>query len=340
MDQLPKTRNVLIDTDVDFDDYMAMLYLLKHPDINVEGITVTGTGDVHLTPGVSNVSNMLTLLADNQALTIPVASGAKAPMIYSNTFPGAERDAANNHYSAPFSGTNPNTPHDDALVFLRDYLINCETPVTVLCIGGGSNWGRLFVAAKTDSELRKALDEKVERIVMMGGNLLPRYVSPGAEGNIQPTMQPLPYYTNKVAEWNIFVDPLGAEEIFAGGVPITLVTLNATSQVPITTEFVANLAEIDNPVANFLSQVLKSDTVVNGIDKYLDFWDPLAACVLVDPTLISTEKFNLRVEQELDVESDKSGMLIIDESNGYSIDVSLTANTDKVYQEFLAIIAL
>lgn len=330
---------VLIDTDADFDDYMAMLYLLKHPAIDVTGITVTGTGDVHLTPGVSNVSNMLTLLDNSDALKIPVARGAKAPMIYSNTFPGDAREAANVHYDAPFPANNPNATLDDAQAFLRNYFINSHAPTTLLCIGGGSNWGRLFDSAKTDPELRAALDKNLEHIVMMGGNLLPEFVTPGAEGNIQPTLQPNPYYTNKVAEWNIFVDVRGAQEIFASGIPITLVALNATSQVPITQEFVAQLATINNPVATFLTQVLESSTIKDGIGAYLDFWDPLAACVITNPELVTTQSFSIRVEQELDEENDKSGMIIVDQKNGYPVQVALTANAGAVYSTFLEIIA-
>lgn len=336
---MKKKIRVLIDTDADFDDYMAMLYLLKHPAIEVTGITVTGTGDVHLTPGVSNVSNMLTLLDNSAALKIPVARGAKAPMIYSNTFPGDAREAANVHYDAPFPANNPNATLDDAQAFLRDYFINSDTPTTLLCIGGGSNWGRLFDSAKTDPKLRAALDKNLEHIVMMGGNLLPEFVSPGAEGNIQPTLQPNPYYTNKVAEWNIFVDVRGAQEIFAGGIPITLVALNATSQVPITQEFVAQLATINNPVATFLTQVLESSTIKGGIGAYLDFWDPLAACVITNPELVTTQAFSIRVEQELDEENDKSGMIIVDQQNGYPVQVALTANASAVYSTFLEIIA-
>jgi pyrimidine-specific ribonucleoside hydrolase len=330
---------VLIDTDADFDDYMAMLYLLKHPAIEVTGITVTGTGDAHLTPGVTNVSNMLTLLGNSNALKIPVARGAKAPMIYSNTFPGDARDAANAHYDAPFPGKNPTAPLHDAQAFLRNYFINSDEPTTLLCIGGGSNWGRLFASAKTDTELRAALDKNLQHIVMMGGNLLPEFVTPGAEGNIQPTMQPNPYYTNKVAEWNIFVDVRGAQEIFSSGIPITLVALNATSQVPITTNFVAQLEKINNPIANFLTEVLESSTIKGGIGAYLDFWDPLAACVITNPDLVTTQSFPIRVEQELDEENDKSGMIIVDQKNGYSVKVALTADASAVYSTFLEVIA-
>lgn len=49
---------VLIDTDVDIDDWMAILYLLKHPSVEVLGITTTGCGAAHLTPGTRNARNL------------------------------------------------------------------------------------------------------------------------------------------------------------------------------------------------------------------------------------------------------------------------------------------
>ena len=38
---------VLINTDMAADDWMAILYLLKHPDVCVVGITVAGSGEAH-----------------------------------------------------------------------------------------------------------------------------------------------------------------------------------------------------------------------------------------------------------------------------------------------------
>lgn len=339
MRRLEKMRGVLIDTDAAFDDYLAMLYLLKHPDIRVDGITVTGTGAAHATCGAMNVSNMLTLLDDARDLKIPVARGAGAPMVYSNTLPCAERDAADSHYDTRFDGVNPYPVLDNALDFLRDYLVKCSEPVTVLCIGGGSNWGQLFKLAKVDPQLRAAIDEKVERIIMMGGNLLSQDVKPGAMGNIQSCMQPSPYYTNKVAEWNLFLDPLGAQYIFSSGIPVTMVALNATSHVPITEEFVAQLAEIDSPVALFLTRVLNSESVRPGIGKRIDFQDALAACVVVDPALVTTACFKIRVEQELNEENDTSGMIIVDGAKGAAVEVALAARRDDVYREYLDVIA-
>jgi pyrimidine-specific ribonucleoside hydrolase len=52
---------VLIDTDVDIDDWMAILYLSMHPDVDLRGVTTTGVGACHLTPGTRNALNLLQL---------------------------------------------------------------------------------------------------------------------------------------------------------------------------------------------------------------------------------------------------------------------------------------
>ncbi|WP_298443447.1 nucleoside hydrolase [uncultured Ferrimonas sp.] len=336
----PTKIPVLIDTDADFDDYLAILYLLKHPRIEVVGITVTGTGDVHLSQGVRNISNMLCLTGVPSDRNIPVAAGSNAPLRYSNTFPGADRQAADRHYGAAFPQQNTVATVADAQRFLTELLLQRTSPLTVLCIGGGTTWGTLLQHAKAQPHLQQAINQHVSKIVMMGGNLTAEFVQPGAPGNIQATMEPNPYYSNTVAEWNIFVDPLGAQEIIQSGLPITLVALNATADVPIDWAFVNQLAEINNDAARFLVQILHSSTIRPGIDNYLDFWDPLAASVIAEPNLIQTQTFNLRIEQQLNEEDDRSGMVLVDDQHGSPIQVALTANKADTLSQYLHIIAL
>ena len=45
-----KIKKVIIDTDMLIDDWMAILYLLNNQDIDVIGISVTGTGGVLFKP--------------------------------------------------------------------------------------------------------------------------------------------------------------------------------------------------------------------------------------------------------------------------------------------------
>jgi len=330
--------HLLIDTDVDFDDYMAISYLLKHPAVKVEGITVTGVGAVHLSHGVENISNFLTVFDDPEIERIPVVAGFQRPMVYSNTFPFETRQAADQHYDASFPRTNVNPTRTDAVAFLRDTLKNADHKFTVLMIGGGTTWGHLFQQAQTDHALQDLLRSRVDRIVMMGGNLLPQYVQPGAGGNIIDTLGDSPYYTNKVAEWNVFLDPLATQYVFDSGIPVQLVALNACNQIRIDQDFLRALSSIHNPVAQFLTQVLQSSTIAPGIGAYLYFWDPLAAIAITDPRFLQFTRYGLRVEQGLNEEQDTSGKLIPDDA-GAPVDVALGTSPGFVLSLYLSTIA-
>lgn len=330
---------VIIDTDVDFDDYMAIVYLLQNPSVEVVAIAVTGCGAAHLSHGVANVANLLTLFG-KQAESIPILRGGSAPLRYSNVFPASVRSDADRHYDAAFPGVNPSPNIVDAQGWLSWYFLNTRDTVTVLSIGGGTNFGTLFLNAQADVQLQEAIKRGIEKIVMMGGNLLPEYISPGAHGNIIPTLGDDPYYTNKVAEWNIFVDPLGAKIMFEFGIPIRLIALNATNDVPIDQSFVDRLNAIDTPQAKFISQILAFPGNAAGIGTFLSFWDPLAACTITDPGLVTAQSFNIVIGQELDEENDQSAKLIVDNLNGSAIDIAVSASKEAVYDEYLRVISL
>src|SRR6476646_952575 len=54
-----RVRSVVIDTDVAADDWMAILYLLQRPDVDVKAITVTGTGEAHCDPGIKHALGLV-----------------------------------------------------------------------------------------------------------------------------------------------------------------------------------------------------------------------------------------------------------------------------------------
>lgn len=330
---------VIIDTDVDFDDYMAMVYLLQNPDVEVVAICVTGCGAVHLSKGVSHVANLLTLFG-KAAQSIPVLKGAKAPLRYSNVFPESVRSDADIHYDAPFPSVNPHPNIHNAQDWLSNYFLNTHDTVTILSIGGGTNFGTLFLSAQSNALLKSKIQSHISQIVMMGGNLLEQYIKPGATGNIEATLGNDVYYQNKVAEWNIFIDPLGAKIMFEFGIPIRLIALNATNEVPIEPSFVEKLNAINTPQAQFVSAVLAFPANAAGVGTFLSFWDPLAACTITNPSLVTTQSFHLLIQQELDEEMDESAKLIVDNVNGVAIEVAIAASKDEVYAEYLRVISL
>src|SRR4051812_31557639 len=68
-----KPLPVLIDTDMAFDDWTAILYLLNSKKVEVKGIAVSGTGEAHCDigtgnmPGATNALNLIKL-ADKENL--------------------------------------------------------------------------------------------------------------------------------------------------------------------------------------------------------------------------------------------------------------------------------
>lgn len=308
---------VLIDTDVDIDDWMAILFLSMHPDIDLRGLTITGVGAAHLTPGTRNALGLLQLTGKPD---IPVAKGTNAPLRYSNVFPQSIRGPIDATYNVPLP-VNPNGPvAENAVEFLRATLTASDEPMQILAIGGGTNLGTL---------LRDHPDvaPKISRVVMMGGAI-------HVGGNVNVVD---PDYTNSVAEWNFFLDPLGGQYLFDSGVPITLVPLDASDHVPLNLPFYDRIQQRHTtPQAAFIYQTLTADIPFVQSGSFF-FWDPLAAATLSNPDITSGQTMKLRVVQELDEEDDHSGQLVED-PDGASIDVMLNADADAFYDLFLDVI--
>ncbi|MFP2924933.1 nucleoside hydrolase [Pyxidicoccus sp. 3LG] len=324
---------VLIDTDFALDDWMAILYLLMNPAVEVIGITTTGVGASHLGPATTNV---LDLLAYAGRPDIPVASGTNAPLSYSNVFPGDWRQQVDSTYGIPFP-RNPNGPQPlSAVEFLTRTLRHAKTPVTILSIGGATNLAMLFESAPN-------VAANIAGIYVMGGALQ-------APGNVQGFN---PDYNNTVAEWNIFIDVLAAQRVFQNKLrpspPITLVPLDASNCVPLDIAFYSALMWfVANPTSEApraaltaifagLSTQLSSITATPSTEYF--FWDPLAAVVLTDSQVVlTTQRTPLTVAQQLNESQDTSGRTE-PTSSGPNINVVMTVDPVRVKVRFLATIA-
>jgi pyrimidine-specific ribonucleoside hydrolase len=308
---------LLIDTDVDIDDWMAILFLSMHPDVDLRGITVTGVGACHLTPGTRNALGLLQLTGKPD---VPVAKGTSAPLRYSNVFPQSIRAPIDATYNVPLP-VNPNGPVSESAVdFLRTTLAASPEPMSILAIGGGTNLGTLL-------HEHPEVAPKIDRVVMMGGAV-------HVPGNVNVVD---PDYTNQVAEWNFFLDPLGGQYLFDSGVPVTLIPLDASDHVPLNLPFYDRIQQRHTtPQAAFIYQVLTADIPFVQSGTFF-FWDPLAAAVLTNPEIASGKTLKLRVVQELDEEDDHSGQLVED-PDGAPVDVMLDAGADAFYDLFLDII--
>lgn len=327
---------VIIDTDVALDDYMAILYLLMNPNVQVIGITTTGVGAAHLKAGTTNVLKLLELAGQPN---IPVAMGTSAPLQYSNVFPGAWRSLVDNLYDIPLPTPSATPVSQSAEGWLTSTILNPDLPAaSILSIGGGTNFGT--VLPKIMSQVTPG--QTIGTFVMMGGAL-------NVPGNVNAFN---PDYNNTVAEWNIFIDPQGAQNVLQSGLPITLVPLDASNQVPLDTNFYQALmaaivdaqgSQIARQVSTFIFAGLSTQlgTIVqSGVNGYY-FWDPLAALVLADTSgsiVQKTQPTPLQVQTQL-VEGDDTSGSLVQGNGGATINVALTVDAALAQQSFLSTIA-
>ncbi len=89
------------------------------------------------------------------------------------------------------------------------------------------------------------------------------------------------YEHNHVAEWNIYVDPLAAKEVFLSGIPLSIVSLDGSDDFVITRDDHARISESSEPEIQLLSDLWEQNfRTWNGDFK---IWDIVAAVALTNP---------------------------------------------------------
>jgi pyrimidine-specific ribonucleoside hydrolase len=262
-------RHVVFDTDLAFDDIMALLYLLQRDDVTIDAVTITGTGEAHCDPGVRNAQGLLALGGSPDT---PVACGRETPLQGTNAFPDEWRTAVDDLSMLDLPATDGVGDPRGATQLLLDTL---DGNATLITLGPLTN---VAEALRADP----ALAERVPEFVAMAGAV-------DVGGNTP----------NGVAEYNVWVDPLAAKEVIAG-MDVTLVPLDATEDVPFTSFFVDALDQhLATPEAEAVRAIIASNEPIFTQGGY-QFWDTLATALVFQPDLATYDEARLMVTASLD----------------------------------------
>jgi pyrimidine-specific ribonucleoside hydrolase len=195
-------RPILLDVDTGIDDALAILYALRHPDLDVLGIScVTGNSSVEQV-----VTNTLKVLDAADAPYIPVARGATQPLVERGHPEGAfhgEDGLGGIFLPDPVRSPSGLT----AVEMLPRQITASPDPVTLVGLAPQTNLAMLLT-------LYPELTANLDRIVFMGGSAGP--------GN-----------ATAVAEFNVWQDPEAASCVIESAVPATMYGLEVFTRVAV-----------------------------------------------------------------------------------------------------------
>lgn len=266
-------RPVIHDNDGHVDDILSSLLMWLSPEISMQAITVTD-GDCYAQQSFEALIKIATFM-DFEGAEIGFSEDP-CP----NPFPDSWRKESyiinelpifsDNDLRQPYQTTRPRKSQ----VLITDVLGNSKQPVTLVCTGPLTNVAPVF-------EERPELKSKVEQCYIMGGAI-------SVAGNVE-----MPEHDGS-AEWNFYADPPAAKKVIESGLPITLIPLDVTNNVPVTREF---LLKLDTQAEQFRASQLAARLfgLVKGFNYY--FWDTLTAAAVLHPEFFSFK------EQRIDVVS-------------------------------------
>ena len=252
-------EKVIIDTDIgdDIDDAFAVALALRSPELQILGITTT-FGDTE-----TRAKLLDRFLAEAGRPEIPVAAGIPTPPKSTLT---QRRYAESGRFAKP--------SHPDAVAFLLNQIRRNPGQVTLIAIGPLMNVGAAI--DKDPATLRK-----LKRIILMGGSIHRGYGDLG----FGPPTPPQP-------EWNILNDIPSAQKLFASGVPLFVMPLDAT-QFKLDEVKRAFLFSQGTPLTDALTLLYHQ-----WGQQTPTLFDPMTIAFLINPALCPIQPMHIRIDDK------------------------------------------
>ena len=290
-------EKVILDTDIgdDIDDAFAVALALRSPELQILGITTT-FGDTE-----TRAKLLDRFLVEVGHPEIPVAAGAPTPPKSNFT---QRRYAESGRFAKP--------SHPAAAAFLLDQIRRNPGQITLVAIGPLMN-----VGAAIDKD--PATFRKLKRIILMGGSIKRGYGDLG----FGPPHPPEP-------EWNILNDIPSAQKLFAAGVPLFVMPLDAT-QLKLDEVKRAFLFSQGTPITDQLTLLYHQ-----WGQQTPTLFDPMTIAFLVNPALCPVQPMHIRVDEKGFTRPDPGPPSAPNPPNA---QVCLESNPDAFFRFYLSRVA-
>jgi len=260
---------VILDVDPGHDDAVALMLACGAPELEVRAVT-TVAGNVSLDKTTRNALRVLSLIGRED---VPVGAGTEAPLarpLHTAEDIQGESGLDGADLAEPTFGVD----RRGAVELVADVLEASAEPVTLIPLGPLTNIAMFLTEYPR-------LEEKIDRIVLMGGSIGP--------GNTTPA-----------AEFNIYVDPEAARMVFESGLRITMVGLDVTRQAiagPKEVERLRTLGRVGEVAAELVTFSSDNHRRVFGSDGP-PIHDAVAVAAVVEPAVLEARPMRVEIECE------------------------------------------
>lgn len=256
-------QKVILDSDIgdDIDDAFALALAVSSPKLDVLGVT-TAWGDTGLRARLTQ--RFLVQTGHGQ---IPVAAGV--PTHDFNTFSQRRWAEA---WPAPAGG------YPNAIDFMRDLIRRNPGQITLIAIAPYSNVAALLQQDPTEFH-------ELKRVVLMGGSIHRGYGDLGYLPSHGPS-----------AEYNVAMDIPASRALFASGVEIDMMPLDAT-QLKLDEVLRSILFSRDTPITTALESLYSEWSYTNQ-NPTPTLYDAMAVAFAIRPSLCPTRPMHIVIDDK------------------------------------------
>jgi len=233
------------------------------------------------------------------------------PLAGGTPFPDWLRQLSDNFWDYPLPNADKTYPFQDAANLMVSIINQTPEPVTLFVSGPFTNLAQAL-------QLDPAIKRNISAVYFMGGAV---YVPGNITGLVRDS-------DNLVADWNMIADPQAAKEVFASGLELYIVPLDATHQVLFGQEDIQPWRQGDD----------KANMVVDIYDIMFNTWglplaeifDLTAAVLMVRPEACNFQPLHLDVITENGPTLGQTIVVPNDEPNTF---VCLEPDVEQVKQD-------
>ncbi len=296
-------RPVIIDTDADFDDFIALAWLLERSEINVKAIIYTGTGWSHSPQGAKNLCRFLFHIGHHE---VPVYLGSRISLRNTSNIPEKKRKAVDRLWGLELPEQSQINYQKRGVDRLISILMNSSEQIEYLCLGPLTSLARATLK-------KPEICKQIKQLFIMGGAPHKDIDVSGFTGNGR-------------------IDLMATDLVYSQDLTITVLTQNVARNFPVDAFLIENLHccryhKVVDFIYHLIQHLLQHVKKQNLTNK-LYMWDLVAAILFVYPHLIHIEPQTIRFVRNN--KGEYTDILLGSEGHNIGVIVDINKNYDLI----------